>query len=124
MQLDHYQPLARTAYEEQYLRFFFEAYLPRGNPFSPGERRWTSVIQRTCRDDEALTFALLANGLAAVGTRAGEEWAMMESFKMYGKSLRALNKALRMPSKMHKDCSLLSATRLLGMFEVGIILAE
>lgn len=117
-QILHSQPLARTAYEEQGLHLFLEAYLPRGQCPDPGSRRWTSVVRETFRDDEALTFALLANGLAAVGTRADEAWLLRESFRMYGKSLGALNKALRMPTSAQKDCSLLSATRLLSTFEV------
>lgn len=119
-QIVHSQSLARTAYVEQNLHFFLEAYLPRGYYHDPRDRHWTSVVRETCRDDEASTFALLANGLAAVGTRAGEAWVLMESFKMYGRSLEALNKVLRMPTSVQGDCSLLSAARLLSMFEVRI----
>ena len=102
---------------EQNIHLFLEAYLPPGSHHVPNDRRWTSVVRETCRDNEALTFALLANGLAAVGTRAGEAWLVWESLKLYGRSLGALNKALRVPTR--DDMSLLSAARLLSTFEVG-----
>lgn len=114
----HSHSLARTAYEERYLHSFLDAYLPSGHRSGTGQHRWTSVVRETCRDDRALSSALLANGLAALSIRIRQGWVMRESFRMYGRSLGELTRALREPASARKDSSLLSATRLLSTFEV------
>ncbi|KAH6849623.1 hypothetical protein B0I37DRAFT_427174 [Chaetomium sp. MPI-CAGE-AT-0009] len=116
----HSHSLTRSAFEELYLHTFREAYLPRGQDCAAGVGRWTSVAWDTCREDEALTYALLANGLAAVGKRAAEGWVLRESLIMYGKSLKELAKALRTPARAQKNCSLLSTARLLSTFELFV----
>ncbi|KAH6995929.1 hypothetical protein BKA56DRAFT_539231 [Ilyonectria sp. MPI-CAGE-AT-0026] len=116
------ESLTRSAYGDKFLGLYWGTYLPNGRSFSDEAARystagWTNIVQGLHQQDKSLHMALMANCMALVGLRDGQQWMMEESLQIYGLALGEVARTLRDPIKMRSN-ELLMASRLLSQFEL------
>ncbi|KAL4901559.1 hypothetical protein BDW74DRAFT_181570 [Aspergillus multicolor] len=128
------EPLARSAYHEQYLSVFWTSYLPNGRSFPGHAGRysngvWINEIQRYFYLNASgavvvpLKKILLATALATAAKEdpRQEGWMMRASLRLHGDALAGL--AGQMQVQMRDETGLssevcLATTRLLSLYEI------
>lgn len=81
------------------------------------EKSWLTLFQSSSELTKALSVSFLALSTAALGRQHDDTALIMESRKLYGLSLRELQKALWNPKLMYSDHTL-AACLALSLYEV------
>lgn len=117
--------LDRSAIERQCRALFWDIYLPRGlAEVRDGmllrcnyPANWTLVILELKQGDPVFDLAFSALSISRVGRSNHDARLVKESNKLYGRALKALQRALGDETRMHTD-EMLAACSVLGLYEV------
>ena len=108
----------------RYFDQFFEAFIAT-NTFSCASSTWEQYLRTSLSHD-----AMVATSITAVGSlhayktmpvTSRDESLLIRALNTYQEAVNALRKSICLASKDVDLCSTLSATFLLGLFEVGIL---
>ncbi|CAG9975273.1 unnamed protein product [Clonostachys byssicola] len=117
-----HENLERSAYENNIIDEFWASYLPNGR--APSEEAmkystygWTSVAQNLHTESPIIRVSLLSSALGMIGRQRNDSEIFQQSRQAYGKTLLAVEKSLRNPSK-HEAHVVLTALRLVSFYEL------
>lgn len=125
-----HQSLASSAFGEQCVSFWWDAYLPktasstsrRVFPTSASRKpwcnSWAETITRMSTNSSVLRKALYALSLSCAGCQRGDEHLAQEGLKYYGEALAQLAQILQNPNSAVKDEFLLPTCLQLADYEV------
>ncbi|KAJ5921110.1 hypothetical protein N7466_009436 [Penicillium verhagenii] len=116
--------LLQYADQEKYVGFFWDAYLPGSKSFTPESGHytaieWTNIAQSPTGDLLAVRLAIVANSLCMLGIRHREDKMILQGHRVYGLALSEMQQALKRPSRLDMDGSLIAAW-LIGLFTVRL----
>lgn len=120
------------AEQERHIGFFWNAYLPNGEPFPDEASRyttcgWTQIAQELCRSTAAggnsttnvVRLAIVSNSLCMLGSQHREPRMVQDGHQVYGRALLLMRSALQQfESTEDKKIALILASRLLTIFTV------
>lgn len=110
-------PALSPSLEDRAAGFFFANYTTTGPPFSDTYQGWLIQTYLENRPDNKLRVIVQAVGMAAMSNVLNAPDVAMQAKERYCRALQITNSALRDPSQVATDCTLMSIL-LLGLYEV------